>query len=231
MTRVTNARSARRSVLFDAVGTLIFADPPVAEVYRAVAHSHGVKLSLGEIEARIKSAIETHFAQRTTSSESIERERWRTIVADVFRESPDHAELIFADLWTHFASPNAWRLFNDVEECFAALQASGIEIAIASNFDARLKNVCCGHDALQDVETFCSSELGFAKPHGNFFRVIQQQLELLPAALTMVGDDLAADHQGAQAAGWNSLRLNREGSQAQDCIVSLSNVPELLALT
>ena len=222
------APGATRAVLFDAVGTLIHADPPVAQVYRSTARSHGVAISLDVITSRIDDAIDAHFSQRVESSEAIERARWSAIVMDVFRESPERVEAIFADLWQHFASPTAWRLYDDVEACLARLQAEGLHVAIASNFDARLRMVCAGHVTLKSLDIFCSSELGFAKPHEQFFRCVEQRLEIPPHALTMVGDDVACDHGGALAAGWNAVHLERCGG-LEGALMSLTELPELLA--
>ena len=110
-----------------------------------------------------------------------------------------------------------------------ALQASGIQFAIASNFDARLKNVCQGHKALLGIEVFCSSDLGFAKPHISFFRAVEKRLRISPEELTMVGDDASADHQGATAAGWNSFHLARGENCCAGQIAMLSELDSLLA--
>ena len=144
MTGRPHAPTPARVLLFDAVGTLMSARPPVAEVYHAVARTHEVELPLEEINRRIATAVSSRFSQCVESSESIERDRWRTIVADVFRESPERLDAIFANLWRHFASPAAWRLFDDVEDCLARLQSRNIHVAIASNFDARLRQVVRG---------------------------------------------------------------------------------------
>ena len=217
-----------RAVMFDAVGTIMFADPPVVDVYHAAAEQHGVSVSPAIIRERIASALVKHFAERTTSSEAIEASRWRTIVADVFERDGKAVAGIFDHLWQHFAQPSAWRLFDDVPDCFSALIDAGYRIGIASNFDARLRQVCAGHPALANVEIFCSSEVGFAKPDPRFFRAIEQRLNLTPPKLALVGDDVIADHQGATAAGWRSIFIDRNG-QHGDAIASLAELPKLLA--
>lgn len=226
---MANDPSHVRAVLFDAVGTLIYADPPVVDVYQQVARSHGVEIPTSEIAARIKSAIDTHFAERTTSSESIEQERWRTIVADVFQDATHRVQAIFDDLWLHFAAPQAWQLYSDVEDCFAQLRSQKIHGAIASNFDARLTCVCQGHNNLRDLKIYCSSELGFAKPHANFFRAIEDELGLSPHQLVMVGDDRNADYIGAKSAGWMSVHLVRDRGSQDETISTLCELPALLA--
>ena len=218
-----------RAVMFDAVGTIIFADPPVVDVYHAAAEQHGVSVSPAIIRERIANALAKHFAERTISSEAIEEARWRKIVADVFSEEERLVDGIFEHLWQHFAQPRAWRLFDDVADCFAALTDGGYRIGIASNFDARLRQVCAGHSALEKIDIFCSSEVGFAKPDARFFQAVERRLNLTPSELALVGDDLIADHQGATAAGWKSIFIDRDGQRSDDAITSLAELSKVLA--
>jgi len=69
-----------RWVLFDAVGTLIEADPPVAEVYLAAARQFGSLLSVDEIQhrfaaaLRVEQGVESATLDRPPTSEAQERE-------------------------------------------------------------------------------------------------------------------------------------------------------------
>src|SRR5687767_8755154 len=71
-----------RWVLFDAVGTLIDAEPPVAEVYFAAARDFGSSQSIAEIQARFSAALVTEQGadatklERLPTSEAQEQERW-----------------------------------------------------------------------------------------------------------------------------------------------------------
>ena len=46
-----------RGVLFDAVGTLIYPDPPVAEAYRSIGRRFGSRLSVEQIAARFPAGL------------------------------------------------------------------------------------------------------------------------------------------------------------------------------
>ena len=60
-----------RAVFFDAVGTLIFPDPPAAEVYAGVALRHGLKLDSELIRKR--------FIESFNAEEAFDREHdWVT---------------------------------------------------------------------------------------------------------------------------------------------------------
>jgi putative hydrolase of the HAD superfamily len=218
-----------RAVLFDAVGTLIYADPPVAEVYAKAAQSCAVHISVDQIAARFRVALSSHLTDQLESNEEIERRRWRAIVANVFHDSPDIVDAVFDHLWQHFAQPQAWRVFDDVEHCLQELQSRGFRLAIASNFDARLHQVCLGHAALRDLPRYCSSEIGYAKPHGQFFRRVENHLGRTSNAVTLIGDDRDADYHGAKSAGWNAVLIDRRDPPEHGRLSSLAQLPAMLA--
>ena len=114
-------------------------------------------------------------------------------------------------------------------DCFAALRSVGFELAVASNFDARLIEVCRGHAPLKDLRLFYSSALGYAKPDRRFFAAVEQELSAQPDQLTLVGDDLNADQEGATNAGWQSVLIDRSGTSGEPSLNTLADLPELLA--
>src|SRR5437899_13853 len=147
-----------RWILFDAVGTLIFPSPPVADVYYAAASRFGSRLTVAEIQQRFSIALEKHFAGGCATSEPNERHRWRSIVGDVITDIPLGVDAVFEDLWQHFADPQHWRLYDDVAPTLTGLSRRGFQLGIASNFDGRLKNIIRGHSALSQCNSvFVSS--------------------------------------------------------------------------
>jgi len=205
--------------LFDAVGTLIEPDPPVAAAYEAVGRRFGSSLSRETISDRFRAAFarqewldETEFLGAT--DEARERRRWQAIVVEVFDDATD-AESAFAALWGHFAEPANWRLCDGAAECWQALSARGLPLGIASNFDARLETICRGLPPLADCrQLFVSSRLGFRKPSPAFFAAIGERLGIPPSRLLLVGDDLTNDYQAARAAGWQSILIDPAGRHA-----------------
>ena len=199
-------------VLFDAVGTLIFPDPPVAEAYRMAGQRFGSQLQAVEIQHRFEAALRTNQTGGDSTSEDNERERWRKIVREVLYDVEGHEVDLFECLWQHFAEPRRWRTFDDVD-ALAELCKRGYRVGIASNFDSRLDGILCAHPLLAACETvFVSSSVGYAKPDGRFFRAVEKRLAVEPTQIALVGDDEVNDVQGALAAGWKAIRLNREGS-------------------
>lgn len=227
--------SSVRCVLFDAVGTLIYPDPPVAAAYGTVGRTHGSCFSDAQIAERFRQAFcrqEELDSQSHDSStdETRERRRWEAIVAEVFNDLRD-TTVVFSQLWRHFADPANWRLFDDVAQVWQALTQREMTLGVASNFDRRLRHVCAGLPPLDRCHRiFVSSELTARKPAKSFFRQIEQALSMPPQDIVLVGDDWANDYLAARDAGWRSLFLDRGGQRRAgiEQIVSLRELPPLL---
>lgn len=209
-----------RWILFDAVGTLIYPDPPVAETYHRVARDFQSQISVADIAQRFRAAFtrEFHSASdlaRQPTTELAERDRWRRVVAAVLMDVPNADAEPFERLWQHFASPASWRVFDDVPGAFSALQARGLRLGIASNFDSRLHQIVAGHAPLTGCErVFVSSEIGFSKPDGRFFGEVQKQLAACGDEILLIGDDYVSDWVGATSAGWRALMIERDAATA-----------------
>lgn len=198
-------------VLFDAVGTLIYPHPPVVEVYWAAGELFGSRLLVDEIRGRFGEAFRIHHGHGEATSEAGERERWRRIVASVFEDVGSCAEELFEDLWQHFAEPPHWRTYDDVA-VLAELAARGFRVGIASNFDGRLVGIVREQPLLAVCEqVFVSSSVGFSKPDLRFFRRVEEELGVKAGKIALVGDDRVNDVEGARAAGWRAIELDRSG--------------------
>jgi putative hydrolase of the HAD superfamily len=203
-----------RAIVFDAVGTLIYADPPVADVYHLAGWEHGSARSRDEVGGRLRAAFAASEAGegliREATDEALERERWLKIVASVFDDVADSAA-VFRSLWQHFAEPESWRLFDDAAHTLGELAEQGYRLAIASNFDRRLRAIVHADVTLRRCERlFISSEIGYPKPDGRFFAEAQAQLGLPPGEILLVGDDWTNDILGARSAGWQAVWLCRK---------------------
>lgn len=202
-----------RAVLFDAVGTLIYPDPPVAVAYAAAGRRFGSRIDEDEVRRRFKAAFArqealdaAEYSQRT--SEARERARWLAIVNEVFDDAVDR-DALFLHLWWHFAQATNWRVFDDVPKLWSAIEARELLIGIASNFDGRLRALCRDLPPLDRCNfLFVSSELGARKPAIEFFRAIEERLRLPPSQLLLIGDDRVSDFEAAHTAGWQATLMD-----------------------
>ncbi len=203
------------AVAFDAVGTLIHPDPPAAEVYAAVGRRFGSRIDLDDIRRRFRVAFveqeQVDAANGFAVSEERERRRWQAIVAAVLDDVAEPAAC-FAQLYEHFARPEAWRCEDGAAELFARIRHAGYAIALASNYDHRLRRVLAGLEALAPIATVViSSEVGWRKPAPGFFGRLAEALALPPERIVYVGDDYANDFVGAGQAGLHALLFDPHG--------------------
>ncbi|MHC5539369.1 HAD-IA family hydrolase [Singulisphaera rosea] len=207
-----------RGIVLDAVGTLIEPSPSVAEVYGEAARRQGVTLDRETIRGRFLRHLGEDEVDEArgplATDEVIERRRWRRVVGNVLVEVPD-LERAFEELWEHFGRHESWRCYPDVEPLLEFLRSLGLPYRIGSNFDSRLRKIIEGLPELahEAAPPLISSELGYRKPHPEFYRAVCKSLALPPGAILSVGDDLENDVLGASRAGLRSVWLDRRGTE------------------
>jgi REG-2-like HAD superfamily hydrolase len=199
------------AIVFDVVGTLVEPAVAVADTYAAAGRRHGIDLDAATVARRFATAWRRQESNDAAAaipfatSRDRERERWWEIVADVFGPHAASAA-IFADLWAHYALPEAWRPVNRGAALAQAALNAGLAVAVASNFDERLLAVAPHLDLpASAAAVFPSSEIGWRKPSQAFFRYVEQRLGRPPEQLLYVGDDPELDVTAAMAAGWRAM--------------------------
>jgi putative hydrolase of the HAD superfamily len=221
-------------VLFDAVGTLIEPFPAVADVYHSIGSQFGYRESQARLSADFALAFHRSYALQTherqgRTSESLEVARWRTIVRETFDglESPE-VDLLFAQLWNHFADAAHWRVFSDVAATLTTLRERGYRLGIASNFDERLCGICQTLPPLGCFESiFISSRIGWSKPAPQFYREVEKLTGLAPQRIMLIGDDSENDAVVPRNLGWHARWLVRQA--AKSSAGQLRSLDELLA--
>jgi putative hydrolase of the HAD superfamily len=230
-----------RWIAFDLVGTLVYPDPPVARVYASVARRYGSQLSEEIVRQRFATAFrrddaaevagagERGAADGLTTDEQRERRRWERIVSRVLDDVRE-PEKCFSELFAWFGRASAWALYADVPEALRRCAAAGYRLALASNFDARLHSVVAGHPELAAIAVqVVSSEAGYRKPSGRFYRALLEAAGCRPHEMLMVGDDETNDVHGARLAGLCAVRIDRGGAgEASNQIRSLVELADRL---
>lgn len=207
-------------VVLDVTGTLLVPNPHPAEVYGLVAEPFGLNLPTTTIKHRMVQAMSLHFGVGATAEEPLlrdptneqrERQRWQQVVFDVLRElSPRDRQLVFVQLWDHFAQPQAWRWQTGMQRWVSDCLEQGLALAIATNFDQRVHRVLDHFVPLDCIEArFLSAEIGFSKPDPRFFATVSQRLGRPANRLVMIGDDEINDLAGSNAAGWQHYHVSQ----------------------
>ena len=216
--------SAKRfqCVAFDAVGTLIYAEPSVGAAYAQYGQRFGSRLTAEQIKTRFAEAFRradasstARFGEPGRTNEAHELEFWRQVVDEVLPDVADRSAC-FAELFEHFGRPESWRCFDDVAATLQQLERRGYRVLIASNFDARLNRVCDGLVELRAVERrVISSLVGYRKTHRGFYDSVVAAAECDRSEVLMVGDDLVNDVESARAAGLTAVHLRRDGDDSE----------------
>ena len=208
--RTTDLFSGIRTVVFDVVGTLIEPAPSVARAYQIAGRRQGVELAEPEIARRFSQAWARQEAADAAASPAFatsrqrEHDRWQLIVEEVFEWVPQTAA-IFAELWDHFGRPEAWQPVPAGCRLLASAREAGLEVAVASNFDERLKPLANLVEPLVGIDrVFVSSELGWRKPAPEFFREVEKKLCRKPSELLLIGDDPRLDLEAARVVDWRA---------------------------
>ncbi|MCS6866574.1 MAG: HAD-IA family hydrolase [Gemmataceae bacterium] len=199
-----------RAIYFDAVGTLLFPEPPAPVVYAQTAQRHGLGISAEDVRGRFWTAyqLEEHAdrASNWQTNEDRERLRWYRIVTQSLA-GVANPEQCYRELFDHFAAPHSWRLAPGVLATLTQLQKRGIELGLGSNYDDRLRKVLSGFPELAGLHdrVVISAEVGIRKPGRGFFEEAARRASRHPHELLFVGDDRLNDYEGAVQAGWHAI--------------------------
>eukprot|EP00471_Norrisiella_sphaerica_P000755 CAMPEP_0184485846 /NCGR_PEP_ID=MMETSP0113_2-20130426/7436_1 /TAXON_ID=91329 /ORGANISM="Norrisiella sphaerica, Strain BC52" /LENGTH=383 /DNA_ID=CAMNT_0026867493 /DNA_START=838 /DNA_END=1989 /DNA_ORIENTATION=- len=165
---------------------------------------------------------------------------WRDVIVDTLTESgirSDLVNLVAPDvtkrLYTHFATEKAWQLYPEVIPLIRALNSSGIQLGVVSNFDARLKPILKSL-GIADYFSFVltSSEIGVEKPSALIFKEAMRRGGISsPEFMIHVGDTVKTDVLGPLDIGMPFVYVQRNagGSDGSADSPQLSTVEELFA--
>lgn len=194
-------------IFFDAVGTLMYPDTSPVEVYYAVGKKFGSRLSKENITEKFKISFTRIFSSdigiEIVSSEKLERQRWQQVVDSIFGDISTNNTELFLELWQHFSKPIHWKLFDDTRQLLLDISNAGMYVGIASNFDTRLLTIC--KEILPEIDRsriFFSTDLGYAKPDINFYKLIEDATRDEKHEYVMIGDHPVNDIEAATKAGW-----------------------------
>jgi putative hydrolase of the HAD superfamily len=213
------ARAQIDAVSFDATGTL-FAPRDVGGDYARVLARHGLALDpamLGEHLATAwrEFACRAHPARdRFAAHPGGARGYWGEVLerACALAGAPRPSPFAAAELFEHYARPEAWEVFPEVHDALAELMARGLRLAVVSNWDARLPRLLAALGLAEPFEAIVVSEaVDVEKPHPRIFAVLCERLRLPPERILHVGDRELEDVEGALAAGLRALRVARAG--------------------
>lgn len=225
-----------RAIFLDAAGTLFHLREPVGDAYARIAAKHGLTAEPRALEKAFRAAWKALPSPVHPEGEppaDDDRAWWREVVRQTFAQvaASPHArdavdnddddddavfERMFAEMYAHFASANAWQLYADTLPALELLRAhvskgKRLRLIVLSNFDRRLHPILQGLGIAPFFErVLLSSEVGASKPHARMFRAALAAAADVPADQCLhIGDDARCDFQGARAAGMHAALVTR----------------------
>ncbi len=226
-TKKSHLERHTKALFFDAGGTLLKPFPSVGDVYSFYAKKYGKDIDpkiLNKVFYQVWNHRNGLAALQTGVSEKEEKSWWKELVRDVFRlvDPIERFDDFFDELYHAFASENTWKIFDEVFDVLTNLKAQGYYLAIISNWDHRLIEICANLklDKCFD-EIFVSALVGYAKPDSRIFEKACDKGGVLPREALHIGDSITDDYYGAKNAGLDALFLDREGT---------CNIPEVLTI-
>lgn len=193
-------------------------------VYQAAFRDFGVERSVAEVEAALGETWREVAARRaageTWGSGGGPHRFWRRFVAGTLGHlgGGELPEGLLERLVVHFQSHTSWRVYEEVPEVLAALEARGLLLVVVSNWDASLPELLARHQLAGRFHHLVVSAIeGHTKPSRRIFEIALEKAGVLPEEALHVGDSFAEDYEGARNAGIRALLLDRPGRGRPGC--------------
>jgi putative hydrolase of the HAD superfamily len=220
-----------RIIFFDAAGTLIGLPQGVEHHYCEVARRHGREFDPIAMHEAFRMAWKEAEPPPTTRAPRDDDDRgwWRRLVdrvldhCDLSHRDDFNRDAYFDELYVEFTKPGVWDVFPETREVLSTL-SQRFELGIISNFDRRLRVIL---DELGISPLFkhvvISSEVGADKPDPWIFEHALRLAGVEAREALHVGDEPAADWEGAARAGLRVFPLRRPNGSLRDLLTLIES--------
>jgi putative hydrolase of the HAD superfamily len=217
-----------RAVLLDALGTLVWFEPPAPLLRAELRDRLGLDVSLETAEAAMKAEIAYYRAHLHEGRDAESLAGLRRAAAEAMRPvlgtDADLTEALLAAL--------RFRAYPDAAPALRALRALGLSIVVVSNWDASLHERLAETGLAPLVDgAVASAELGHAKPDRAIFEHALGLAGADAGSALHAGDAPEEDVAGALAAGLRAVLVARDGTgraaPGVPVIRSLAGLPAL----
>jgi putative hydrolase of the HAD superfamily len=219
-------------VLLDALGVLLELQPPWP-LLRAELAARGASITDEQARTALRAEIAFYRRHHDEASDAERLEELRDRCAAVLDAAlPRHARGL-PDLRDALLASLRFRPYPEVRDALAALRDDGAtRVVVVSNWDVSLHVVLAATGLSRLVDAAISSaEFGAAKPDPAIFgRALELAGGVAPGAALHAGDTVAADVEGARAAGILPVFVARDGATAPPGVNVLEDLRGLPAL-
>jgi putative hydrolase of the HAD superfamily len=203
---------ATRTVLLDALGTLVELEPPWVHLAEALGVEPDERL-VRAVRSEMDYYRDHSHEGRDPDSLAELRARCAKVLSDAL------GQRIPVDT---MMSAIRFRAYGDAAPALAELRGLGLKLVCVSNWDVSLPDVLerCGlSGALDGVVS--SAEAGVRKPDPAIFALALELADCAPLEALYVGDTPAEDLAAARAAGIPALLIDRGGGADIDSLQAI----------
>jgi putative hydrolase of the HAD superfamily len=223
-------RNKKRTIFFDAVGTLFVVNGTVGFQYSRLALKFGIRKDPAVLEQRFREAFKksppmAFPGQSGARLQQAEKEWWYNLVRHAFQDiAVPQFNPFFEAVYSFFAGEyqdfddglgkvSAWRLYPETRDLLRELRFFYKEnpLGMITNFDSRIHSVLrhMDIDSFFQTVTF-STEEGIAKPSKEIFQRALEKAHSAAEDAIYIGNEPDTDGEGAKAAGIPFLLINRQ---------------------
>jgi putative hydrolase of the HAD superfamily len=218
-----------RAVLLDALGTLVELERPWPHLV-AELDARGVAVTEPDARRAMLAEMAYYRANHDDASDRAGLADLRRRCAQVVRAELG-VEVGVGDVEAAMLAAIRFRPYPEVPGVLAALRDRGVARVVVSNWDVSL------HDVLERTRlrplvdaVVTSAEFGAAKPDpAIFMHALELAGGVAPGDAVHAGDDVAADVEGARAAGIAPIFVARDGEAAPPGVRTVPTLEGLLA--
>ncbi len=223
-----------KALLIDALGTMVYLDPPAPHLRREIQERFGVEVSEDEAHAAMRAEIRHYRSNLQRGRDADSLSELRGECAAVLRDAlPERAQALPLDELTDaLVASLRFEPYDEVLGVLRALRERGHTIVVLSNWDFSLHEMLQRTGITDLVDGAVSSAVhGTAKPDPGIFEHALALAGAQASEAVHVGDSPEADVVGAQAAGIEPIFVAREREDAPAGVRVIDDLTGLLELT
>jgi putative hydrolase of the HAD superfamily len=220
-----------RAVLLDALGTLLWLEPPAPALRRELERRVGVRVDEDAAEAAIAAEIAYYRAHNLEAGDAAGLAALRRRCAEVVAETLGGVDAPLDAVEEALLASLRFQAFPDVAPALERLRRAGLRLVVVSNWDVSL------HERLAELGiagrvdgAVASAELGVAKPDPAIFAHALGLAGVPAGDAVHAGDSPREDVAGARAAGIAPVLVARDGAGAAGDAPAVRDLEELAAL-
>lgn len=202
-------------MLVDVGDTMARAHPSWLEVYSTVFEKYGIETDQDAFGEAFRAAwVEWAHEGPFEATEAASFQRLTELDQLVFDRLgyPNLPQAFFRDIDLAFRQRSAFFVFPDVIPALDAMQASGLRLAVVSNWGWHAPELLQTLELARHFEVMSiSARVGYQKPHAAIFEHALELLDIRPEQAIHVGDDPQADVMGARRVGIEPVLIDRKG--------------------